>query len=139
MLYCGQYSKKNNKVQRAKCKYEHDKSLNIKPRQSYYFSAMHFYSIISMNVYSFLLIPLVVSELCLRQNQSVKKWKKDKIKRGRVMVLMHCIMIYLPTKLLLISLVVAELCTGQEHVNCRTDKAVTVCSPFGGINIGWVL
>jgi len=122
---------KNNKVQIAKCKYEHDKSLNIKPRQSYYFSAMHFYSIISMNVYSFLLIPPVVSALCLGQSSNCKKMKKDKIRRGRVMVLMHCIMIYLPTKFLLISLVVSELCTGQEHADCRTDKAVTACSPFG--------
>ena len=64
---------RNNKVQSAKCKYEHDKSLNIKPRQSYSFSVMHFYSIISVNVYSFLLIPLVVSELCLGQSSKCRK------------------------------------------------------------------
>jgi hypothetical protein len=55
---------------------------------SYY--AMHFYSVRSIYLQSFKLIPFIVLKLCPGQNSKCEKASNFQIKEGMIMVLMHC-------------------------------------------------
>ena len=55
----------------------------------------------------------------------------NKVRKGRVIVLVHCNTTNLSTYtiFMLIPFVVLEYCSGQNVVG-RTNKAATLCSPF---------
>ena len=82
-----------------------------------WFFALHIYSMRSIYLQSFLLIPLIFLELCPGQSSKCKINNNSKIKQGRITVLVHCTptqyYIYLHN-LKLISFVVSELCPRQE-------------------------
>jgi hypothetical protein len=98
---------------------------------------------ISIYLHSFMLIPLIVLELCPGQSTKCKNKQRAIIQRlGKAELLFLCTVHSIRSinlqSFMLIPLVVSKVCPGQEkrtdgRTDGRTDKAATICSPEGSI------
>jgi hypothetical protein len=125
----------------SKCKDKQRAIIQVLGRQSYGICALHTYSMRSIFLQSFMLLPHIVLESCPGQSSKCKNKQRAIIQKlGKAELQFLCTAyllngsIYLQS-FMLIPIVVSKLCSGQENrtdgrTYGRTDKAATICSPF---------